>query len=93
MTELETKSAELVSPPDATEEQSEEKVCKHHWEIEPPTGPFSQGVCQFCGEVREFNNSIPEQQWGDRRIVQKPQNDPNEPDLPENLLEEEDLLD
>jgi hypothetical protein len=33
-------------------------ACLHHWIIEPPKGPVSQGVCQICQEVREFKNSI-----------------------------------
>lgn len=33
-------------------------VCCHHWAIEPANGPFSQGVCHNCQEVREFKNSI-----------------------------------
>ena len=34
--------------------------CKHHWIIEPATGPISVGVCEFCHESREFKNTIPE---------------------------------
>ena len=30
--------------------------CTHHWVIETPVGPVSQGSCKFCGEGREFNN-------------------------------------
>ncbi len=35
-------------------------VCRHHWMIEAPSGPTSKGVCQKCGEVREFRNSLPD---------------------------------
>ena len=31
--------------------------CTHHWVIESPHGPLSEGVCQYCGEEREFKNS------------------------------------
>jgi len=31
--------------------------CAHHWLIAVPDGPISEGVCQRCGHVREFNNS------------------------------------
>ena len=31
--------------------------CAHHWVIEPPNGPVSEGLCQRCGERREFTNS------------------------------------
>ena len=32
--------------------------CCHHWIIEPPIGPVSQGACCICEEVREFKNYI-----------------------------------
>ena len=31
--------------------------CTHHWVIERSNGPVSDGVCQRCGEKREFMNS------------------------------------
>ena len=31
--------------------------CAHHWLIDRPNGPLSEGVCQRCGERREFANS------------------------------------
>lgn len=34
--------------------------CRHHWIIEPATGPVSLGECRFCHQSREFKNSIPE---------------------------------
>ena len=34
--------------------------CRHHWIIEAAEGPLSQGVCQNCHEVKEFQNSIVE---------------------------------
>jgi hypothetical protein len=48
-------------------EQKEEKAllskeselltyCTHHWVIETPVGPVSQGSCKICGEGREFDN-------------------------------------
>ncbi len=33
--------------------------CQHYWVIETADGPISNGVCQACGETREFQNSIP----------------------------------
>jgi hypothetical protein len=39
---------------DATE------VCVHHWMIESPRGDTSHGVCKLCGDVGEFQNSVPE---------------------------------
>jgi len=32
-------------------------ACTHHWVIDRPAGPTSEGVCQRCGEKREFANS------------------------------------
>ncbi len=32
--------------------------CRHHWIIEIANGPTSRGVCQYCGESRDFFNSI-----------------------------------
>jgi len=31
--------------------------CRHFWEIEPSNGRFSLGVCRYCGEEKEFQNS------------------------------------
>ncbi len=33
-------------------------ACTHHWVIERPAGPTSEGVCQKCGETRQFSNSV-----------------------------------
>ena len=37
--------------------------CAHHWVIAVPNGPLSEGLCQRCGHVREFQNSAPEYTW------------------------------
>jgi len=37
--------------------------CAHHWLIAVPNGPISQGVCQRCGDQREFQNSEPQYSW------------------------------
>ncbi len=34
--------------------------CAHHWLIDVPSGPTSGGVCQRCGHVNEFQNSLPD---------------------------------
>ena len=31
--------------------------CKHHWLIDSPNGPTSQGTCKLCGQRNEFKNS------------------------------------
>ncbi len=32
--------------------------CRHFWKIGSPDGVTSTGVCQLCGERRDFLNSI-----------------------------------
>ena len=44
------------SPPNR-EKLSEFVQCTHHWVIESSNGPLSEGVCQRCGEKRDFKNS------------------------------------
>jgi len=34
--------------------------CHHFWIIESANGPKSRGVCKYCGERREFFNTIPD---------------------------------
>ena len=45
--------------------------CRHHWVIQPADGPVSNGLCQACGETREFQNYVESATWGDRRISSK----------------------
>ena len=33
--------------------------------IQAATGPVSSGVCQVCGEEREFKNYVEASTWGD----------------------------
>ena len=46
-------------------EQLETPSCRHHWEIQPATGPISSGVCKNCDETREFKNYVEASTWGD----------------------------
>ncbi len=32
-------------------------MCRHHWVIELPAGPYSYGRCKFCFEQRYFTNA------------------------------------
>jgi len=43
--------------------EEEESDCSHHWVIESPNGPTSNGICKVCGVVREFKNSIQVTSW------------------------------
>ena len=60
-----------VSPSPENRERLNEFVneeCAHHWLIERPQGPLSEGVCQHCGEKREFKNSAePKTPWQTRQ--------------------------
>ncbi|MBI2166323.1 MAG: hypothetical protein HYU29_07990 [Chloroflexi bacterium] len=38
-------------------------LCKHHWVIDTPNGPLSQGVCKLCGLENTFRNSLPDMGW------------------------------
>ena len=42
--------------------------CRHYWIIQPASGPVSPGVCQFCGENREFKNSVGGHAWDDYNL-------------------------
>lgn len=55
-------------------EQNERQAasgCRHHWVIQPATGPISPGVCQNCGETREFKNYVEASTWGDDKSVSR----------------------
>ena len=38
-------------------------VCRHHWVIDTPSGPKSQGRCKLCGAEREFQNYSGDYIW------------------------------
>lgn len=42
-----------------TKEYVAKDQCRHYWVIEVANGPKSRGLCKYCGEEREFFNSIP----------------------------------
>jgi len=43
-----------------TQDYVAENQCHHYWVIEVANGPKSRGVCRFCGETRDFFNSVPD---------------------------------
>ena len=49
-------------------------VCRHHWVIQPATGPVSAGLCQVCGESREFKNYVEASTWGDDKSAARSRN-------------------
>lgn len=50
-------------------EEREEFRCRHYWVIQPADGPISPGVCQNCGEAREFKNYVEASTWGDDKAA------------------------
>ena len=50
---------------DAPEKSNGTGKCCHYWIVECPDGPTSRGVCQICGEEKEFDNYGPDSwsQW------------------------------
>ena len=49
-----------VAPRTETQDRLRDYIvshCAHHWVIDRPDGPLSEGVCQRCDERREFSNS------------------------------------
>ncbi len=34
--------------------------CHHYWIIEVANGPTSRGICKYCGEEKEFLNTMPD---------------------------------
>ena len=53
-----------ITPPAELESAPQ---CRHHWVIQPATGPMSLGICQTCGMAREFKNYVEAAAWGDSR--------------------------
>jgi len=48
-----------VKVKEETREYAAKNQCHHYWIIEIADGPKSRGVCQYCGETRDFLNTIP----------------------------------
>ena len=63
-------SNETLLEPEIPEipEIGEESTCQHHWVIDRPAGPVSQGVCRLCDETREFQNCVEGSSWGNNDI-------------------------
>lgn len=51
------------------------EICHHFWIIESANGPKSRGICKYCGEKRDFLNTIPD--------LNAPKKKGNPLDLPE----------
>ena len=55
-----------------------DEPCRHHWVIQPASGPVSLGECQLCGEAREFKNYVESASWGDSRLAARSGNNSSE---------------
>ena len=51
-------TVDLVGSVGGARDGPEAPPCAHYWVIEPANGPLSQGICQFCLEVKEFKNFV-----------------------------------
>ena len=48
----------MVTGPSTITEHQDRPTCCHYWVIQPAAGPLSLGVCQVCGDNREFKNYL-----------------------------------
>ncbi|MFQ6026568.1 MAG: hypothetical protein ACE5Q6_03520 [Dehalococcoidia bacterium] len=79
----------MLSRKELKASKAEEQVapgCCHHWVIQTATGPVSEGECQKCHEVRQFENFVERKDWGDRREVAQ-----SEPEIPAEELADADF--
>jgi hypothetical protein len=58
--------------------------CRHYWIIEMANGPKSRGVCRYCGESRDFLNSMP-----DFTVPKRKKNPLDLPEMPEVELDDD----
>lgn len=71
-----TQQTAIPQSADITDDFIEEgHQCMHYWVIQPATGPVSPGVCQTCGETREFKNYVEGASWGDSRLSSRSNGD------------------
>lgn len=69
---------ETAVNPDAVNQNNEEPttpICPHYWVIQPAEGPVSQGICQICGQTKEFKNYVEASTWGDDRSAGRTRGD------------------
>ena len=71
-----TQQAAIPQSAEITEDVIEEAPqCMHYWVIQPATGPVSPGICQTCGEARDFKNYVEGASWGDSRLSRRSNNE------------------
>jgi hypothetical protein len=42
----------------------------HHWVIQKPDGPISEGVCKWCNAHRDFTNEVTRRYTSQNRLSQ-----------------------
>jgi hypothetical protein len=67
-----------------TENHVASEQCHHYWIIEMANGPKSRGVCRYCGEARDFFNSMP-----DFSVLKRNSNPLGLPKMPDVKLDED----
>lgn len=55
--------------PERVVETRDANTCQHYWKLSSPNGPMAKGVCQKCGETKEFPNYSPQGAWGTGRAA------------------------
>ena len=53
----------------ALKDRYEGSVCCHHWIIDEPSGPISEGVCRRCSAVKKFKNFVEQTSWADEPMA------------------------
>lgn len=61
-----------------------ENQCHHYWVIEIASGPTSKGVCKYCGQSKDFLNTIP-----DLSTLKQHSPPPGLPEMPDAATDEE----
>ena len=70
--------AQQTMVPPSGDPLSADQPCRHHWVIQPASGPVSLGECQLCGEAREFKNYVESASCGDSRLAARSGNNSSE---------------
>jgi len=73
-----------VKVKERTEEYIAGEQCSHYWIIEMAKGKKSRGVCKYCGESKDFLNSMP-----DFNMPKRQKNPLDLPEMPEVEMDED----
>ena len=62
-------------PSAVSTKEDDSPSCQHHWIIQDSEGPISTGLCQSCGQLKEFKNYLATSHWGDEKSKSEPRGD------------------